>query len=105
MIERTDGSDGKISCVIKTEPYLLDDPGNSLNAIEFEDYVPKHETVIFENGENSKVIPITITNERVPKLKTPKEEAFNGQDEREEELEEDANVGVKFTVILEKPVP
>jgi hypothetical protein len=63
-ISRTEGTAGKISCVIRTEAYFVGEV-NPLNALEFEDYVPKHETVIFEAGENVKVVPIKVTNERV----------------------------------------
>jgi len=48
-IKRFDGSDGRISCMIRTEP--LTDQLESNNAIEFEDYLPKHEKVTFQHHE------------------------------------------------------
>jgi len=48
-IKRFDGSDGKISCMIRTEP--LTDQIASNNAVEFEDYLPKHEKVTFQHHE------------------------------------------------------
>jgi solute carrier family 8 (sodium/calcium exchanger) len=47
-IKRFDGSDGEISCYIKTEP--LTDHATSSNAVEFDDYLPKHEQVVFSHG-------------------------------------------------------
>lgn len=54
--------------------------------------------MIFENGENMKVIPINITNERVPKMK-------NKDFGEDEHIDDDETAGVKFKVILEKPIP
>jgi len=44
-IIRQDGSDGTISCMIKTEN--LSESLASGNAVEFEDYLPKHEKITF----------------------------------------------------------
>jgi len=38
----------------------------SINAVEFEDYLPKHEKVTFENGETEKVVSILLMNEKMP---------------------------------------
>lgn len=35
------------------------------NAVEFEDYLPKCEKVIFESGEMDKVVPISLVNDKV----------------------------------------
>jgi hypothetical protein len=43
MIKRFDGSDGKISCMIRTEQLV--DQGSRNNAVEFEDYLPREERV------------------------------------------------------------
>lgn len=45
VIKRFDGSDGKISCMIKTESLV--DQGSKNNAVEFEDYLPREERVNF----------------------------------------------------------
>lgn len=53
-IVRLEGADGTISCMIRTEP--LSEQQTPNNAIEFEDYLPKHERVTFMHGENEKTI-------------------------------------------------
>lgn len=60
-ITRRDGSDGRISCVVDTEPMLAD--GGPDNAEELVDYVPMHEKVTFENGENEKTITIRLVTD------------------------------------------
>lgn len=35
------------------------------NAVEFEDYLPCCEKVIFENGEMDKTIPVLLVNEKI----------------------------------------
>jgi hypothetical protein len=55
-VTRTEGTDGKVSCMIKTEPFVNISDGNeamaSQNAQEFDDYLPRQEEVVFENGES-----------------------------------------------------
>lgn len=62
VIERVDGSDGVISCYVKTEAFLPGQTSN-LNAIEFEHYLPKNERVEFASGETSKIVQIFLVNE------------------------------------------
>ena len=50
-IERVDGSDGTIGCMISTEPLTLDPAPQS--AQEFEHYLPKHEKITFKHNETS----------------------------------------------------
>lgn len=47
---RTNGSDGEISCMVRTQP-LSDNEKVPNNAIEWEDYIPCMETIYFKNGE------------------------------------------------------
>ena len=59
IIKRVEGTDGRISCMIRTEPLVMDQnvaqaSGNM--AMEFEDYLPKHEKIEFLNGESEKLI-------------------------------------------------
>jgi len=61
MIKRSEGSDGKISCIVKTEP-LTEKGGNETNAKDYDDYLPVCEKVVFENGEMDKVVPIILVN-------------------------------------------
>jgi len=59
VVVRTNGSDGEISCMIKTQPLSEDkEADGGHNAIEWEDYIPIKEKVNFENGETEKVVPI-----------------------------------------------
>lgn len=50
-VERVDGSDGVIGCMISTEPLTMEPSPQS--AQEFEDYLPKHEKVTFKHNETS----------------------------------------------------
>ena len=51
--------------MVRTEP-LVPDKLNPQNAIEFEDYLPKHEKIEFNSGESEKIVPIYLVNETVP---------------------------------------
>jgi hypothetical protein len=66
-IIRSEGSDGKISCMVKTEQ--LTEAGRtgvaSNSAAEFEDYLPKHEKVEFDNNENERKISINLVNDKM----------------------------------------
>jgi hypothetical protein len=62
-VVRMEGADGTISCMLRTE-HLSENP-NPTNAIEFEDYVPKHEEVKFLHGENEKTVTIDIVQPNV----------------------------------------
>ena len=72
VINRIEGTDGKVSCMIKTEPMLLD-PNNPVNAVEFEDYLPRHEKVEFAAGESKKIIQIGLVPENAAKEAKSKE--------------------------------
>ena len=54
VVKRVEGTDGQISCMIRTEP-LIPDKTNPQNAVEFEDYLPKHEKIEIAAGESEKV--------------------------------------------------
>jgi solute carrier family 8 (sodium/calcium exchanger) len=62
-IVRMEGADGTISCMLRTE-HLSELP-NPSNAIEFEDFVPKHEEIKFLHGENEKTITIKLVPEKI----------------------------------------
>ena len=47
IIKRYEGTDGIISCTVRTEPLFPDDKQNPHNAKEFGDYLPKNEKVEF----------------------------------------------------------
>lgn len=109
IIKRNEGTDGKISCMVRTEP-LVADKFNSVNAIEFEDYLPKHEKIEFLSGESEKLVSIQLVKESVAGAvegkaqdigieKRPDEPAKNDPDESEDDF------GPRFKVVLEKPEP
>lgn len=106
IIKRFEGTDGRISCMVRTEG-LLAGVSDPQNAIEFEDYLPKHEKVEFNAGESEKIVPIYLVNERVPQAETTKKDfgVTNDDGEGSEDLDEEEEYGKKFKVVLEKPEP
>jgi len=62
-VERVDGSDGTIGCMISTEPLTLEPTPQS--AQEFEDYLPKHEKITFKHNETSQKVIIKLVNEKL----------------------------------------
>lgn len=93
--------------MVRTEPLIPDpDKSNPQNAIEFEDYLPKHEKVEFNAGESEKIVPIYLVNERVPQAnKTDKEFGIDGEGHSDAPDTEEDEFGPKFKVVLEKPEP
>jgi len=51
--------------MVRTEPLIQDSMNNALNAIEFEDYLPKHEKIEFASGESAKVVSIQLVRDSV----------------------------------------
>ena len=100
VVTRVEGTDGKVSCMIKTEP-LVPDTQDPANATEFEDYLPRHEKVEFLSGESEKIVSISLVPPNAVKESQSKEvpgttSAPSGMDDEEEE------VGKCFKVLLEK---
>ena len=108
-IKRFDGSDGRVSCIVRTEPYVLGDVSERLtreNAIEGEDYLPLNNVRIeFDSGESEKVITINLVDEKVSKIDKTKEAPKHAVNEDDEEVEEEEEVDLKFKVIIERPEP
>ena len=69
-ILRLEGSDGKISCIVKTEPCNEASGLSVKNATEFEDYLPYREKISFNHGENEKCIYITLVQENVKQIES-----------------------------------
>jgi len=69
-ILRLEGSDGKISCMVKTEPCSEASGINVRNATEFEDYLPYRDKIVFNHGENEKTIFITLVQENVKQIES-----------------------------------
>jgi hypothetical protein len=66
-VTRTEGCDGKISCMLKTEP-MSEEPSPN-NAEEYEDYIPQHTIVTFLHQEVEKTIEIKILKDKTEKDK------------------------------------
>lgn len=98
-ITRSDGSDGKISCLVKTEPFS-DTGGQNNNAVEYEDYLPCCEKVTFENGENVKTIRVMLVTEKVNC-----ETAKKADDEGGDDAEDSETPDLMFKVKIEKAEP
>jgi len=83
VVSRSDGSDGTIQCVVKTEQ--LSDVKTSNTANEFEDYVPTIETVVFQHQTNEMVVAIQLVNIDIPNIDKI---GANKVDEEEEKAED-----------------
>lgn len=105
-IVRNEGSDGQISCTIQTES-LADQQNAGCAAVEFEDYIPRHEKVVFQNGENSKVIQISLVNERAKHIgDNTKLLKVDQDDDSQDQIEEmDEVLDVIFKVKIERAEP
>ena len=71
------------------------------NAVEFEDYLPKCEKVVFEIGEMDKTVPINLVNDKVNGYHSgPAHQEIDEQGSESNEVNE-----VMFKVKIEKPEP
>ena len=95
VIKRSEGSDGRISCTVKTEP-LVDRGNSDANAIENVDYIPIKEKIEFENGEMDRIISIELKNKKGESQDDDQEED-EGTDEADRE-----KADLMFKVKLEK---
>lgn len=106
-IVRTDGASGKISCMIRTEQLTESGKAAQNSAAEFDDYLPKHDKVEFDNQETEKTIQITLVNDKmVPRIES--KTATNQVDEDDMDINNDNNdevSDVMFKIVLEKSDP
>lgn len=106
-IVRTDGASGKISCMIRTEQLTESGKAAQNSAAEFDDYLPKHDKVEFDNQETEKTIQITLVNDKmVPRIES--KTAINQVDEDDMDINNDNNdevSDVMFKIVLEKSDP
>tara|TARA_B110000285_G_scaffold234739_1_gene312785 strand:- start:1039 stop:1419 length:381 start_codon:yes stop_codon:yes gene_type:complete len=104
---RTDGASGKISCMIRTEQLTESGKAAQNSAAEFDDYLPKHDKVEFDNQETEKTIQITLVNDKmVPRIES--KTAINQVDEDDMDINNDNNdevSDVMFKIVLEKSDP
>lgn len=66
IIQRLEGSDGKVSCLVSTEQLMEGKLSNAAN--EFDDYFPFNSRIIFGPGETEKAVTIKL----IPKSKKTK---------------------------------
>lgn len=104
-VERVDGSDGTIACMISTEPLTIEPSSSS--AQEFEDYLPLHQKVIFKHNETSQTIIIKLVNEKIAAGNPTKEfkDIDDDQGEDEDAASDDVDPDLIFKVKLDKPEP
>ena len=105
-IVRSEGSDGKISCMIVTEA-LTSNNSAATNAVEFEDYLPKQDKVEFQHGENEKIVSIMLVKDSNGQYNSNSKTANGNKtgEEDEEENENEETHDVIFKVKLEKAEP
>ena len=87
-INRRDGSDGKISCYVKTEP-LSDKQNARINANEYDDYMPFEKIIEFESGETLKMVEVELVNDNEANLDTKaKTTIIDANDSEEGEVQD-----------------
>jgi len=82
---------------------MMEDLNAPENAKENEDYVPKQERVVFENGETERTVEIELLNPPTPE-KEAKEAGTDGEQVKEQE-EEHEELNLMFKVRIEAPEP
>lgn len=111
-ILREEGTDGRISCLLKTE--AMYEQGHETeglkNAIPFEDYEQKHEIIKFENGESECTVEIKLFEKLVNKkddqaAKEITEKADDDDEEDDGDKSEEEHPELKFKVIIEDAQP
>lgn len=66
VIKRENGSDGTISCMIKTD--AISDKKTPNTALEFDDYCPMMNQITFPHSETEVRVPITLIEQKVSDL-------------------------------------
>lgn len=94
--------------MVRTEAFIVGKL-NSLNAIEFEDYLPKHERIEFQSGESEKIVQIKLVKDSSMAAVEGKAKDIGiekpEESKKEEDDEEEDDHGPRFKVILEKADP
>lgn len=78
---------------------------NVKNAEEFKDYFPFKDTVVFNHGENEKIIYITICKETTKQIESKTLNEIIKEDEISNEEEEGGAPDSMFKIVIEKPEP
>lgn len=100
VLVRTNGSDGEISCMIKTQPLSENNAGGH-NAIEWEDYIPIKEKINFDHGETEKIVSIQLLANI--QAQVDQAEIANKSDDGLNPVEE--AVDLMFKVLIHKAEP
>ena len=102
VVKRENGSDGSVSCMIKTDAIAERKTANT--AVEFDDYCPVMNKITFLHGETEVRVAIPLVDKKVSELggklieETDKldENKEEGEDDESEEVEEDVMFLVKL---------
>lgn len=95
IVKRENGSDGTISCMIKTDAISEKKTPNS--AVEFDDYCPMMNKIIFPHSETEIRVPIPLVDKKVSELGGKMIEDTDKLDENKEEDEDsEEEVDVMF---------
>ena len=100
-VMRVNGTSGEISCMIQTSQFHQD-TNNPANAIEFEDFLPLQEKVVFADGESEKVVTLKFINEKNPVIHEDKIGKTNDDDPLDDE---DYPEDIMLKVVIVKAVP
>jgi len=94
--------------MVRTEQLTETGKAAQNSAAEFDDYLPKHDKVEFENQETEKTIQITLVNDKVPRIEG-RTGYGNQVDEDDMDVEHQSNADevqdVMFKIVLEKADP
>lgn len=83
VIKRENGSDGTISCMIKTD--AISDKKTPNTALEFDDYCPMMNQITFPHSETEVRVPITLIEQKVSDLGGKMMEETDKLDENKED--------------------
>lgn len=104
VINRTNGCDGEISCMVKTLD-LNENNNFGQNAVQFDDYLPMYEKINFEHGETEKIVKIQLMTDNEDKINETQDKGKEDGDDIEEASEKDEAADLMFKVLLLNPSP
>lgn len=102
-VTRTDGADGDIQCMCRTE--VLKDISNQ--ATEFTDFLPIEETLKFEHQETEKMVKVELFQQDAINAEEGEhsDKRLNGETEHPEEEQSHTEDVLIFQVKLDNPSP
>ena len=87
IVKRENGSDGTISCMVKTDAISLRKTSNT--AVEFDDYCPMMNKITFPHSETEVRVAIPLINKKVSEIGDKLIEETDKLDENKEEGDDD----------------